>query len=73
MVISIWKKDLLIFHDWKFVHLIEDKQAGNTEKIWIDTLPGFDLQLFPFLVLCGRESFNLLNLNTMEMQKFVLA
>ena len=73
MIIAIWKKDLLILHNWKVIKQIVDKQAGNLDKFWIDKLPGFDLDTFPFLVCSGRETFNLINVTKGKMYPLIQA
>ena len=34
---------------------------GNTDKFWLEPVPGFDVETFPFIVSSGHESLNLIN------------
>ena len=57
----------MILHDWQVVNLIVEPVFGNTLKYWIEPLPGFNEDTFPFVVISGWESFNLINVNEMNM------
>ena len=65
--------DLLLLDNWQVTGYITDSQKGNLYKTWIAPLPDFDLDTFPFLVVSGRESFNLVNLKVRQMQILVQA
>ena len=41
LLIALQMTDLLIIDCWKAINIIKDPRAGNIEKFWIDTLPGF--------------------------------
>ena len=73
MVVSVWNTDLLIVHDWNEIHRIEDPQTGNADKFWIDKMPGFDPELFPFPVVSGSGTFNLINVRKRQMQPLIQA
>ena len=64
MVIHVAKTSLLIAHRWKIVQIVKDPIVGNIDKCWMCTLPGFDDKLFPFVVISGYMSFNILNVKT---------
>ena len=64
--------DLLIVHDWEAVKgIIEEPHPGNDQKFFMTTLPGFDIDTFPFVVTSGRKSINLVNVKEGRMQIFV--
>ena len=42
LIASVWKIDLLLIQDWKFVNVIKEDQPGNGDKFWIDLMPNFD-------------------------------
>ena len=71
MIIFVQSRDLMILHDWQVVKVILEPVFGNTLKYWIETLPGFNEENFPFVICSGWESFNLINVNEMTMQEFV--
>ena len=73
LIAHISPTDLVILVNWQVMQLIQDPQSGNHNKVWFQSLPGFDSVLFPFLVVSGRESFNLINLKDGRMQKLILA
>ena len=73
MIIAVYPTDLLISHNWNITHVLFKIQPGNFNKHWIRPLPGFDLDKYPFLVCSGRENYNLINVKTFKMEKFVMA
>ena len=60
-------KLLLIFDKWQAIHEIKDPNTGNIYKCWISTVPLFDTETFPFVVVSGYESFNIVNVKSGEM------
>ena len=71
MVAHVSPTDLLVIIDWEVTAYIHDQQTGNHYKTWFAPLPDFDVDTFPFLVVSGRESFNLINLKEKYMQKLI--
>ena len=67
MLLHIRPIDLLVTHNWEVVSRIEDPNVGNTQKFWFCELPNFNAETFPFVLVTGRESFNLLNVKTSAM------
>ena len=67
MLVHITPTDLLIMIDWQVIDYIQDNQKGNLYKTWFAPLPGFDEELFPFIVVSGRESINLISLKDKSM------
>ena len=53
MIISVRSRDLIILHDWKVVKQIIEPVFSNTLKYWIEPMPGFSEEQFPFLVCSG--------------------
>ena len=64
--------DLLIVHDWEVVSgIIQEPYPGNDQKYLMAALPGFDIETFPFVVVSGRKTINLVNVKEGRMQIFV--
>ena len=55
-------------HDYQVVKRIQESNVGNNDKYWFCALPGFNEVEFPFIVVSGFESFNLVNVKTGNMQ-----
>ena len=62
---------LLIIHDWKVLHVIADVEPGNTNKFWLEPLPGFDADSFPLILTSGNETYNLVNVREARMYQLV--
>lgn len=71
LVMFINPTDLLIANNWQVVNIIKDPRAGNCMKQWLQPLPGFDSEQFPFIVTSGKQSYNLVNLKTYNMQVLI--
>ena len=67
MLLFIVPTDLLITHKWKVVSRIEDPNVNNIQKYWFCELPNFNAETFPFVLVTGWESFNLVNIKTSNM------
>ena len=67
MLLHIAPTDLLVTHNWKVVSRIDDPNVGNIQKYWFCELPNFNAETFPFVLVTGVESFNLLNVKTSAM------
>ena len=67
MLLHIKPTDLLVTHNWEVVSRIEDPNVGNIQKEWFCELPNFNEETFPFVLVTGTESFNLLNVKTSAM------
>ena len=70
MICTVDGADLLLIHDWQVSRVLKDPQISNY-KTWIETLPGFDSNVFPFLVCNGKGSINLINIRDNQMQTFI--
>ena len=64
---------MLVIDDWKITAVIHDSNTINSEKYWISKLPDFDIEEFPFLIVSGRESFNLINIVRATCQPLIKA
>ena len=67
LILHVNPKDLLLTVDWQVVKRITEQSPGNGQKYWMCKMPGFDEKEFPFIVVSGRESFNLINVKTAYM------
>lgn len=65
------RPDFLVIKDWQVIHEVADPVPNNTEKYWQSPLPSFHPDAFPFLVSSGKETFNLLNVQTGLMEVLV--
>ena len=45
----------------------ESGQPADTDKIWYERLPGFDLEKYPYLVTTGRSYMTIINVKTCKM------
>ena len=52
---------ILIIENWEITKQIDDRDEKNTTKLSIAPVLGFDEETFPFIVLTGQSSFNILN------------
>ena len=53
--------NLFLLTDWQVILTVKDPFFKNINKHFIERLPRFDMQTFPFLMMSGESSFNLLN------------
>lgn len=68
LVVSLHPKTILLIDNWQLVGNIIDPDPANWDKCWLAPLPDFNFYTFPFVILSGRISYNLLNVRTGEMQ-----
>ena len=61
MLVHVAPTDLLIVIGGSVVSCLSDPNPGNHQKYWLEVLPGFDVEKFPFVVVSGCQSFNLVN------------
>ena len=73
MLISVLPASLLICEDWRIVKEIKDPNIANTSKYWMSPLPGFHTSSWPFILIAGRQTINVLNVSTHTMQVLVNA
>ena len=52
---------ILIIENWEITKQIDDRDEKNTNKLSIAPVLGFDEVTFPFIILTGQSSFNILN------------
>ena len=65
MILSTSHCELLLFHDWQFVHkFIDDEPSPSTHGGYVSSLPGFDLGAFPFVSWSLSNRISLVNLST---------
>ena len=55
---------LFIVLNWKVIHKIIDPDVKNVEKISFTLFPSFSLERFPFMVISGESSINIVNVST---------
>ena len=70
-IITIRPRNLLIVKDWQVTQEIDDPVIENIGKYWICHLPFFNETTFPFLIVSGMKSFNLVNVQTGRMDIIV--
>ena len=67
LVYAYNSKLLLILDNWQAIHEIKDPNPGNIYKCWISTVPLFDTETFPFIIVSGYESYNIVNVKNGKM------
>ena len=60
IIVAVSKVDLLIITDWKNIQVIKDPYPENV-KTWLQLMPGFNVDMFPFIVCNGANAVNLVN------------
>ena len=65
--------NLFLLTDWQVILTVKDPFYKNINKNYIAALPGFDIQEFPFLLMSGDRSFNLLNVQNGHIEPFINA
>ena len=73
IIISLYPTDLLIVHNWVAVRRIIDTNPGNSQKFWIQQMPIFNEDTFPFLVCSGKETLNLINVKDFHLEPLIQA
>jgi len=73
LLVSVQLTDLLILDNWSVVQRISDPSSGNVQKCWQALLPGFNLESFPFVVVAGHETINLVNVKEHTLQPLIQA
>ena len=63
---------IVIIEHWLGYKTITDPKESNIQKYFITPLPHFHHK-FPFILVTGYESINLVNVNTAEMQTLIKA
>ena len=72
MLIALaWLADLLIVENWVATKKIVDPAPDNNGKWHLQLISRFDLEKFPFVIAGGKESINLINVKTQEMQVLI--
>ena len=61
----------MLIHDWKVVKIIDEILAGNGNKDWVKTLPNFDIDTYPFMLVTGKTTISLLNLKTGKLEPII--
>ena len=73
MLVHVTSRDILVVHNWQVVNQIHDPNFGNTLKLWLAPLPGFNEETFPFVIASGWQSYNLINVNDLRMEVLIEA
>ena len=73
LLVSVQLTDLLVLENWSVVKKISDASSGNVQKCWQALLPGFNLESFPFVVVAGDETINLVNVKEHTLQPLIQA
>ena len=73
MVIYAQPTHLFIVHNWKVLKRIEDDDSKNIAKFFISPIPNFDETTFPFIVMSGESSFNILNVQDGHIEPLIQA
>ena len=63
---------IVIIEHWLGYKTITDPKESNIQKYFITPLPHFH-HTFPFILVTGYESINMVNVNTAEMQTLIKA
>ena len=71
MLVHVTSRDFLVVQNWQVVNSIHDPDFGNTLKLWLAPLPGFDEKTFPFVIASGWQSYNLINVNDLSMEVLI--
>lgn len=64
---------MFIIRDWQVAQKIDDPNESNIRKLSFNFFPGFSQESFPFLVVSGDSSFNLINTKTGHMDVLIYA
>ena len=51
-----------MIEDWEVMQRIDDPVTGNTDKCWMQPLPGFDPTTLPFFISSSFKQFSLINI-----------
>ena len=62
LLVHIYDIDYMIIEHWNKVRIIEGISKSNVDKNWLQPLPGFNEETFPFLISSGLEHLNLINI-----------
>ena len=63
LFVTSFPTHMFLVIEWETVIEIEDPNFANTDKTFAFELPGFNIDSFPFLAVCGQESLSILNVN----------
>ena len=61
IIVAVSKVDLLIITDWENIQVIKDPFPENV-KTCLQLMPGFNVDMFPFIVCNGANSVSLVNI-----------
>ena len=64
---------MLLIEDWTKVIEIRDPTFANGWKYWLQKMPGFDEEEFPFCITQGAQSFNLINVKEHTIEVLIKA
>ena len=62
---------MLIVTDWTITSKIVDPAPDNNCKWHLQLIAAFDFEKFPFVIASGKESINLINVRTQQIQVLV--
>ena len=62
MLVACSGTPLLIVEDWKSIRTIKEPSLVDNDKYWLSTMPGFDVEKFPYCISHGSPTFNLINI-----------
>ena len=52
---------MYLVSEWENVKIIEDPNYANSYKTYVFPIPGFNVETFPFLAVCGSENLSIFN------------
>lgn len=73
MIFYARQTNILLVSKWVVTKVIEDPNLKNINKYSFNSFPNFDLDNFPFVVVSGESTFNILNVKTGWMDALVKA
>ena len=60
---SIWR-GMFIIENFSLLRIIDEPSLQNYNTYWLEKIPGFDLETYPFVISQGSPTFNLINVIT---------
>ena len=73
ILISVKLRDLIVVENWQVTGVITDSNLSNIDKCWLQLMPGFSIEVFPFVIASGKDSINLVNLKEFSQEPLILA
>ena len=67
LVIHLANKDILLTKGWEPTQRVIDPDAGNTEKYHLLPMMDFDAVNFPYVIMSGMSTLNILNVEEASM------